>query len=152
MARITLSGVPRFDGEYELDTESPYNGHELHLIKKVADVRLGGIEQAARDGDYDLFVAFAVIALWRAGKVQKADTLAAADLLLEAPAGSISFEDDAEADAGPPELTRTEAVGSGEPDESSTSSSEDLNGTGGVRPVTIPERTGSPGSAIGSPE
>lgn len=142
MAKIVLKGVSPFDGEYELDTEKPYTGHELQLIKKVAGVRLNEIEDAARSADYDLFVALAVIALWRNGKVAKADALSAADVVLAAEAGSIQFVDDAEVDASPPEK---EQDAKDERGESSTSSSlvsnESLDGHRETTPISTGSRS-----------
>lgn len=143
MGRIVLEGTA-FDGAYELDFEQVYSGHELHLIKKLAGLRLGEIQEAVKAGDYDLYVAFAVIALWRAGKVQRDRALEAADVLLEAPAGSIAFED--EDDARPPEQTPTNSSGdSGRQDESSESLSPDSSGAGDDHQETTHERIGLPG-------
>lgn len=146
--QITITDVPPFDGTYELDLAVPFNGRELHLIKELAGVRLGEIPAALDADDYDVLIAITAITLTRNGKLQKAATLKAAqDVLMEAPAGSITadftetVEDDADPPAETPSAPGSELGGS----ESSTSSSADLNGTGDDRLETIPVSTGAPG-------
>jgi hypothetical protein len=139
MAKIKLKDVHPFDGEYEFDPTQEYNGHELHLIKKVAGIRLNEIEDAATAGDYDLFVSLAVIALWRAGKIQREDAMVTADLLLAASTGSLVF--DFGGDARPPDVTETER----KPEENSEPSSPFSNGNGDDHQEKTPERIGLPG-------
>lgn len=140
--KITIEGTA-FDGAYEMDMSVPFNGRELHVIKQLAGVRLGEIEDALEAGDYDVFIAFAAIALTRAGRVQRADTLKVArEVLLEAETGSILLEPDPEPDAGPPDHGGETPLGSGE---SSRNSSADLNGTGVDLPETIRASIGQPG-------
>lgn len=96
--------VPAFAGTYELD-RATFTGHDLHLIKQVAGVRGGEIEEAAEKGDYDLLVAFAVIALIKSGKVPARDAHEVARVILDAnPADAIAVPDTPEEadEEGPP--------------------------------------------------
>jgi hypothetical protein len=43
-AEVTVTGVPGFDGTYEWD-DTPFNGHELHVIKTFAGVRIGELRR-----------------------------------------------------------------------------------------------------------
>lgn len=145
MARIVLSGVPPFDGEHDFDVAREYNGHELHLIKQVAGVRLGEIEDAAKAGDYDLFVSFAVITLWRSGKIKKQDIPEVTDMLLAATTSSITF-DFGEADALPPaETSPSKPASSDEHEPNKKTSSDSLSPTGDDPPATIPTSIGQLG-------
>lgn len=144
--KLTIKGVDPFDGSYDLDfTEQPFTNRDLHLIKKLAGVRLGELEEAFASGDNDLFVAVAVIQLRREGKVQKGRELAAADLLFDGEAGSLLFEDTAEDDAGPPESPLpTATVGGEESDSNSESSLPGSNGSSDDLPAITPTFTGPP--------
>lgn len=142
MAKVILKGVgPSLDGEYDISATESFTGHQLHLIKQVAGLRVAEIEEAIEASDYDLFVCIAVIALWNAGKVTRKDARAAADVLLEADPSCIVFADDTavEADAGPPEKTLTVP----EPTSDSESFSESSSSTGGDRPEMSLVSTGS---------
>jgi hypothetical protein len=66
VAKIVIRGVPEYDGEYEFDADHLTNG-ELHTIKKISGVRPNEFDDAINAADNDLFVAFVVIALERAG-------------------------------------------------------------------------------------
>ncbi len=142
--KVTIEGTA-FDGTYDLDMDVPFNGRELHVVKELAGVRLGEIEEALQAGDYDVFIAFAAIALTRAGKITKDQTIRAArDVLLEADGGNITLEADPEP-ANPPEQKPSEPPSELGASESSTSSSSDLNGTGDDHLVTLPASTGALG-------
>ena len=96
MLEITLDGIhPGLDGSYHLDLAGEnLTAGELHEIKKLTGLRVGEFEEAAEARDTDLVVAFALVALRRAGK--KPDPY----LLWEAPVGRILISE--RADAGPP--------------------------------------------------
>lgn len=94
--KVTIEGVPGFDGEYPFDISYFTNG-ELHTIKKISGVRAGEIEEAFEAGDNDLFVALATIAAERNGKKIPVG------LLWDADAGKIKIEDE-EAEAGDVEV------------------------------------------------
>lgn len=95
MARIIIKGIPQYDGDYELATERPLNGLEWRWIKKVS----GYMPLTMRDGfegaDPDLFIALAVIAMRRDGKITKDEALRVADTLAEAYGVEIDLTDDA---------------------------------------------------------
>ena len=108
-AKVVLEGVPPYDGEYDLDTERAFNAREWHWIKKVAGYMPRTIREGFRGGDPDLWVALAVIALARAGKIDRSEGLAVADLLAEQPfemdGGAITLVFPDEDDDSPLELT-----------------------------------------------
>lgn len=84
---IVIAGVPGLDGEYELDTDNrPFNGNELHEIKRISGVRAGELGEALAAVDYDVIMAFAAIALNRAGK-----SFSMLDLM-DAPIGRVVFK------------------------------------------------------------
>jgi hypothetical protein len=83
--RIVIKGIRPYDGEYELDTERAFNAREWNWIKRVAGYMPNTIRDGLAGGDPDLYVALAVIAMCRAGKVERTEGLHAADVLSEAP-------------------------------------------------------------------
>lgn len=143
MTKVVVSGVPAFDGTYDLDAVDTFTGHELHLIKKVAGVRLAEIEDAMDAADYDLYVALAAIMVIRAGKATRQQAMQVVDLLLDADAGSVKFDftkDEQEDDARPPEPeSQTLESNAG----SSTPSSPTSPDTGEDPPVMSLVSTGS---------
>lgn len=64
-SKIKLSGVPPYDGEYELP--DAFTNRELHYIKQVSGVRAAEIPEASKAGDVGLLIALAAITLQRAG-------------------------------------------------------------------------------------
>jgi hypothetical protein len=77
--RIVLN-TPRYKGEYEFDIETePLTNLEWRWIKKISGYLPLTIDEGWRGGDPDLFVAFAVVALARAGKIQQAEALIVAE-------------------------------------------------------------------------
>jgi hypothetical protein len=144
MIRLTLEGLLHLDGTYDLDLiGSPLTNRELHWIKEIAGVRLGEFEAAADAGDNDLLVAFSVIALSRAGKVQRNQVAQVTDYLWDADGGKIMAEEVLEVgDAGPPEVTETEQQDESMSSEKLPSSSDNSNGTGDDHQETLPVITG----------
>ena len=69
--------------DYPLDMQ--LTGREIQLIKRVSGVRMAELEAALDAGDYDVLIAFAAIALQRAGKPVDVDAL------LDAPFGHVEF-------------------------------------------------------------
>lgn len=128
MATISLTaGCDPYTGNYSIDLAQPFTTGELNIIKTISGVRAMEIPDALRAGDSDLIVAFAVVALARAGKVNRRQAPMAAEVLWEAPAGSLRFEPDAsDGDASPPD----EAQPSSALSESSESASGDDSSTG----------------------
>lgn len=97
MAKLKLVGVPSLDGEYDLDISTFTNG-ELRTIKQLSGVRAGELKEALLAGDNDVFVAFTVIVLQRAGKTVDPQQL------WEADAGQITIvPDTAEVEPRPPD-------------------------------------------------
>lgn len=149
MSLIRIQGVPPYDGEYPLDLSS-FNGNELHLIKQLSGVRGNELKAALQAGDYDLLIAFAVIALRRNGQD------APPEALLEADVGKIVLDDDpdepeAEEDARPPDSSPTpsgdeSSPGAGENEsEKSPPSGTTSTDTGGDHPSGL-RAIGAPGS------
>lgn len=145
--QVIVSDVPDFDGEYNWDPdERGFNGHELHLIKKVSGVRLGEIDEALTAGDYDVLVSVAAITIWRAGKATKANVGALVELLLDAEGGKITFKKvGEEATTGPPSAAPSEEVSSGAANDSSELSSPGSSSTGDDHQATPLRAIGSPG-------
>lgn len=87
MAQLTIEGVFGADGVYEFDFNArPFTNGDLHLIKTVAGVRAGQLEEAMREGDNDMLVAMALIVLERNGKTVPAEALWSAEV------GALRFE------------------------------------------------------------
>lgn len=145
---IHIEGMPPFNGDWELDIDGQFfNGDELHLIKKISGVRANELEEAFEAGDYDLVIAFAVIALQRAGQ------RASAEALRKAPVGKIQLrmgdEETTEAgDALPPQPAPTESTSSESARSRSESSGLDSNGDGASQ-ANDQSPTGSPHSDTG---
>jgi hypothetical protein len=139
MAKVIITNVDALNGEYDIDTNAVLNGHEAHVLKQIAGVRLGELREAMERGDYDVLVAFAVISLWRNGKTNRENTLEAAELILAAPVGSVDFQA-GEQDARPPEDERRN-----DSDANSRTSSASLKSAGDDRQETTLVSTGNPG-------
>lgn len=111
--KIVIRGVKPYDGEYDFElAEEPLTTLEWRWVKKIANYLPLTMEEGWRGGDPDLFVAFAVIALRRAGKIDKQEALAVADRLADAPfdGATISFvgeelEEDGDVDVPPAEVS-----------------------------------------------
>ena len=93
--KIVIEGIDAYDGEYEFDASTLTN-RELHTIKRLTGVRAGELEDAMRAADTDLLIAFAAIAINRAGKP------VIEDVLWDAPIGLIRYVGE-ESDARPPD-------------------------------------------------
>ena len=107
---IVVEGVRPWDGRYEFDLDgSPFTTREWGWIKRLANYMPLTIDQGWKGGDPELFSAFAVIALFRAGKLQPADVPDVFDRFADAPfGGTIRLETDQvdqEDDASPPVLS-----------------------------------------------
>jgi hypothetical protein len=143
---VKVTDVPGFDGTYEWDPERQFNGHELHIVKKVAGVRLGEIEEALTAGDYDVIVAITAIMMCRSGRVTRAQVPELVDVLLEAEGGKITIEEvDEVADDLPPSVASPEPVSTSDAIESSGLSSVGSSSTGDDPLETSLRAIGSPG-------
>jgi len=86
MDRVIVSGIPPFDGEFELDLSTRvFSTLEWRWIKKISGYLPLTIQEGLEGGDPDIFVVMAVIALYRAGKIQREQAYMTADLLAEPP-------------------------------------------------------------------
>jgi hypothetical protein len=131
LSTIVLTGIPGFDGSYEIDF-GRFTNRELHVIKQLAGVRLGELSDAFAAGDNDVLLAIAKIAVKRAGKDIPDE------LLWEAEMGSITFdvsdlEEDDENDSRSP--------GSGTGSGSSASDPSPIGNRGSATGVTSPQPT-----------
>lgn len=97
MDKFTVTGVPGFDGDYPIDIGA-FTMRELHIIKDVAGVRAGELEEAFSAGDTDVILAVAVIAVRRNG----GDFKAFQTVAWESEMGSLTFVADEEETADPP--------------------------------------------------
>lgn len=115
MAAIIISGIPPWDGRYELNDFS-FTNRELFEIKKLSGIRAGELWEALEAGDTAAFVGVAAVAMARNGKVVDPDDLWGGEL------GSISLDfgdqEGAPADADPP----SPIVGASERSDSTDSS------------------------------
>jgi len=144
--RIVIKGISPYDGEYELDPERAFNTREWSWIKKVAGYMPMTITDGLEGGDPELFVALAVIAMCRAGKIDRDKGLQVAEALVEAPFDGATISIMApEVDEGPLSLST--------PDEHSPKSSplrNDLSGepsrTSSALSDETPSVTGTSGS------
>lgn len=102
-----IDGARPWDGRYEFDLETqPLTVREWGWIKRFSGYLPLTIDKGLEGADPELFAAWAVIAVRRAGRVQPAEVQDVYDRLADAPVGAaITFEigDRTEdADAGPP--------------------------------------------------
>jgi hypothetical protein len=118
MAIIRIQGIRPWDGEYELDTDRAFTTLEWRWIKRISSYMPLTVGDGFEGGDPDLFVALAVIAMNRDGKLNRDRVLEVAETLAEAPfdGATITF-DVGEADDDIP------LDGTSEPDEPSQSDS-----------------------------
>ncbi len=104
--RIVLN-TPRYKGEFPLDLadETP-TALEWRWVKKISGYLPGTAAEGIAGSDPDLTIAFAVIALARAGRIRKDEALQVADELSDLPfdGNSIAYVVDTmeEAEADPP--------------------------------------------------
>lgn len=97
--KLTLTGIPPYDGEYPLDL-SRLTNRDIHTIKRISGYAPLEYHQVQERGDVTFFVALAVIALKRGGHAHVNE-----DALWDAEAGAINVilePGDAEGDADPP--------------------------------------------------
>lgn len=109
MAKIVISGIRPHDGEYELDVDRAFNTREWMWIKKVSGYLPMNVQEGFAGGDPSLFVALAVIAMCRSGKIERNEGLRVADELAEAPFDGAAItmvgDETVEEDAVPLDLT-----------------------------------------------
>jgi len=136
MAHFHIKGLhPQYDGDHPIQLDDLTN-RELHTIKKISGVRAAELQDSFVAGDNDLIVAFAIIALQRAGLV------VSEDVIWDAPVGAIEFVADVEEEDSP--LVQPSAPE--KPDETNVRplhSGRSSNGDG-ESPVNDPSPTGTP--------
>lgn len=127
MEWLVIEGVRPWDGRYEFDLEGqPLTNREWGFIKRYSGYLPLTIEDGWKGGDPELFAAFAVIALHRAGRVQTGDVADVYERFADTPFGTtIRLDLDGtglqDGDAGPP-AGSSSVNGSSSGDASQTSS------------------------------
>jgi hypothetical protein len=91
MASIIIQGIPPWTGEYDLVTDRAFNAREWECIKKVSGYMPLTVSDGFAGGDPSLFVALAVVAMTRAGKVPRERRLEVAGELAEAPFDGVAI-------------------------------------------------------------
>lgn len=143
---IHIENLHPYNGDWPLEIDTITN-RELHTIKDISGVRANELEQALEAWDNDLVVAFAEIALRRAGlRVER-------DRLWDAPVGAISLvfetEEVGDGEVPPAEPLPNEPASRSEGGEKPTSSGASSS-NGGGHPANVPSPTGTPASATGA--
>lgn len=99
MTDAMVVNVPPYEGEYAFDlSEQPFSTVEWRWIKQISGYMPLTVEAGWKGGDPDLFLALALIAMRRAGKIAKNEVLATAEVIEEAAfdGTAISFKGEAE--------------------------------------------------------
>lgn len=90
-SRIVLN-TPRFKGEFPFEiAEQPFTTLEWRWIKQISGYLPLTLDSGLEGGDPDIFLAFAVIALFRGGRVSESEALAVAKYLEALPADGASI-------------------------------------------------------------
>ena len=84
MDSFHITGFGEWDGEYDFDAGS-FNIREWRWIRKLSDTTADTLVERYSDRDPDLLLAFAVIAMCREGKIERADGLRVAEEMAEIP-------------------------------------------------------------------
>ena len=141
MDYIVLEGVKPWDGRYEFDLDAqPFTTREWGWIKRHAGYMPLTVDQGWRGGDPELFAAFAVISLHRAGRISPQDVPDLFERFADVPFGAtirLEAGETAEDDAGPPP---------GNTNGSSNTSGDDSR-TSTASPAPPPRSSGIPASA-----
>ncbi len=101
MAKVIVN-VERYKGTYDLDPEVPMTALDWSWIKKISGYLPLTVDAGFEGDDPELYVALAVIALHRAGKVRPNEAVAAAALLMTGDYGTsivMDFSDENEKEA-----------------------------------------------------
>ncbi len=144
--RIKIAGIPAFDGEYDLDiADQPLNALEWRWVKKVSGYLPFTIDDGLAGGDPDVVIALAVVAMHRAGKINRDQVLATADQLADLPFDDAHLQLIAGEPVDPPmgqgsDETPANANGS-------SGSSGDGSSTTSATPALSPSATGLHASA-----
>lgn len=121
MAKIIITGIAGYNGEYDIDL-SYLTNKDLHTIKRIAGIRAGEIQDALEAEDNDLAVAFTIIALERNGKAVHEEVLWNAQLgCIELQGDPVVEDDDVPPAPGPDDdESSSEKTRSSGPDSSSS--------------------------------
>lgn len=141
MAKIQVNISP-YEGEYEFDFDDAFTTLEWRWIKKTSGYMPLTINEGMKGGDPDVFVALAVIAMFREGKVDEQNALEVAAELAKAPFDGVAIrvvEDEVE---DVPLSASVSPASNGE----STTSSGDGSTTGSETSETDPTVIGTPPS------
>lgn len=139
MDRFKITGVPPYDGEFDIDLTT-FTNRELHTIKRISGNRGNEIREAFMRGDNDLVVALVIIALQRSGRF----SYVVEDAIWDAPSTRFEFVEDVEAeqeqgdDADPPTIPAAppeDGVRPSSPSESSGPSSDEHSETQASDPI-----------------
>jgi hypothetical protein len=126
MTKIVVSGIKPYEGSYELDDDRAFSTREWRWIKQISGYMPLTVADGFKGGDPDLFIALAVIAMNREGRIDRDAALEVAETLADVPfdGASITFDvGEATDDAPLPETSG--------PDASSKSGSLDSRRTSG---------------------
>src|SRR5262245_17965120 len=107
---LVIEGIRPWDGHYELDLEEQEpTTREWGIVKKFSGYLPLTIEDGLKGGDPELFCAFALVALRRAGKIEPTDLQQVYHRLADAPFGATirleAYQAVEEDDAGRPPAT-----------------------------------------------
>lgn len=138
--KITINGIPPFDGDYPIDVDRLTN-RDLHHVKRIAGVRPLELEDALDAGDMDVVVALAYVAITKNGHQYARQ---AEDALWNAELGQITV-DLSDEDEGEGGVTADPPPPSG-PDTPSTRSGSVSSDVSELHPENPPLPTGHPGS------
>jgi len=144
--KLKIVNIPPYTGEY--DITPPYNAREVNTFKIVAGVLPATFAEAVRNRDVGVTVAYAVIALKRAGQQVDPDAIWEGwvpDDSAPASVGRIEIIIE-ESDAVPPPATQEQRSSGEQTGSSGTSGNPD----GDSLPESGQSGTGSPGSAASS--
>lgn len=136
--KVRISSPQFLAGDYPIDFD--FDHGEAHLIKKVSGLRGLEIDDGLVTGDTDLYLAFAVIGLLRAGRPESETTDLIAELMKQKLGAFrlIEDEDDAEEEVDPKASTP------GGSDKTSSSSGATTPTPSDDSPETTPDGTGDP--------
>lgn len=87
MPTIRVAGVRQYAGDYEFDAERAFTTLEWRWVKKIGGYYPLTLDEGFRNLDPDLFLALAIIAMHRTGKVARDDAYEVAEILADAPFG-----------------------------------------------------------------
>ena len=148
MSTITIRAGGDYDGEYELD-DRPWNTREWRWIKQISRYTPSTYREGLEAEDPDLYLAFTVIAMCRAGTIGRDEGPKVAESLAEIPwDGSITIlGEEAEPDVPlaltprPGEQSSSGTNGSSRSSERTQSGSGESSRNGSERSDATPPRT-----------